>query len=170
MQDKRWVLVFPSQSLVVNNAGWLQTAGRRAGFFVFVFFCVITAIQHHSSGQYFTIKPSNVRARGIIHPRLCLLHKAAAPMQNLFNSPFAPIKLKVAVGVSVCPCIFFREEDLIALQVSRWRSRPEKRLMGLIAERESDERRSRLLAASVVLLKDGAIRQKPCCGSCRLDK
>lgn len=130
-------LFFQSESLVVNNAGWLQTAGRRAGFFVF--FCVITAIQRHSSGQYFTMKSSNACAGGIIHHRLCLLlHKAAAPMQNLFNSPFAPIKLKVAVGVSVCPCIFFREEDLIALQVSRWRSRPEKRLMGLIAERASE--------------------------------
>lgn len=105
----------------------------------FFFVCVITAILHHSSGQYFTIKSSNACARGIIHHRLCLLlHKAAVPMQNLFNSPFAPIKLKVAVGVSVCPCIFFREEDLIALQVSRWRSRPEKRLMGLIAERASE--------------------------------
>lgn len=95
--------------------------------------------------------------------------KAAAPMQTPLNSLFAPTKLKVAVGVSVRPCIFFGEEDLIALQVSRWRLRPEKRLMGLITERVSGALgswRPAWFCSKTDLVT--VIRQKPCCGSCKL--
>lgn len=100
----------------------------------------------------FTNKCSNVCTRGIAYNRLCLLHRAAAPVQNPFNSPFALIKLKVAVGVSLCPCIFSGRRIWLHSRFPAGARSLKRGWWGWL----QSERRSRLLEAGVVLLKDGA--------------
>lgn len=108
-------------------------------------------MRHSTTHQgNFMNKCSNVCTRGIIYNRLCLLHKA--PVQNPFNSPFALIKLKVAVGVSLCPSIFSGRRIWLH---SRFPAGARSLKRGWWSWLQS-ERRSKLLEAGVVLLKDGA--------------